>query len=90
MVQNNPEGPVCQSCGKPTNKQEDLGTNNDGSRNSEYCSFCFQKGKFTYPNINVDHMIDIYASLMMAMKDIPENEAKEAAKSFIPTLKRWK
>ena len=90
MVQNIPDGPVCQSCGKPTNKQDDLGTNDDGSRNSEYCSFCFQKGKFTYPDIKVDHMIEIYASLMMAMKDIPENEAKEAAKSYIPTLKRWK
>jgi len=54
MVQNNPEGPVCQSCGKPTNKQDDLGTNDDGSRNSEYCNFCFQKGKFTYPDIKLD------------------------------------
>ncbi len=84
------EGPVCQSCGKPMSRPDEFGTNTDGSRSDEYCSFCFQNGKFTYPNITAEHMIEIYASLMVTLKDMPENEAREMAKSLIPGLKRWK
>lgn len=32
------------------------GTNTDGSKSTMYCSFCFEKGKFTQPNITLDEM----------------------------------
>ncbi len=84
------EGKVCQSCGRPLNRPEDHGTNTDGSRNGEYCAFCYQKGNFTYPGMTRENMIEIYASLMVTMKDISEAEAKQMASSYIPDLKRWK
>jgi len=39
----------CQSCGMPM-KQDPQGgsTNADGSRNMEYCSYCYKSGKFTW------------------------------------------
>ena len=30
----------CESCGMPLDSNEVLGTNNDNSRNEEYCIYC--------------------------------------------------
>ena len=35
----------CQSCGMPLSP-EVLGTNADGSKNEEYCMYCYKDGKF--------------------------------------------
>jgi hypothetical protein len=32
------------------------GTNADGSRSSEYCSLCYENGKFHNPDMTVDEM----------------------------------
>ena len=38
---------MCQSCGMPMNKDpQGGGTNADGSKNSKYCSYCYQNGAF--------------------------------------------
>ena len=40
---------ICQSCGMPLKKDPNGGgTNADGSKNEMYCSYCYQKGDFTY------------------------------------------
>ena len=35
----------CQSCGMPLT-EEVLGTNADGSKNEDYCMYCYKDGKF--------------------------------------------
>lgn len=80
---------ICQSCGKPIHKPEDFGTNTDGSKNSDYCVYCFKNGKLTNPHITMDQMIDIAAVLMATFMKISEKEGKEKAKIKIPKLKRW-
>ena len=89
MAPNNSESTACQSCGKPLSKPEDFGTNADGNKNDEYCSHCFQSGKFTYPNITMEEMIEISAVLMMSLAFMDEAEATSKAKKTIPKLKRW-
>jgi hypothetical protein len=50
-----PKGPFCQSCGMPLSRDQlGGGTNADRSRSTEYCSHCYQSGRFTEPNISVD------------------------------------
>ncbi len=40
---------MCQSCGMPLSKDpKGGGTNIDGSNNRDYCSYCYQSGKFTF------------------------------------------
>jgi len=34
---------ICQSCGMPMQKNEDFATNTDGSKNEEYCHFCYKE-----------------------------------------------
>ena len=49
----------CQSCAMPMSKKEDFGTEADGSLSQEYCVYCYQKGKFTNPNITMEEMLAI-------------------------------
>jgi Putative zinc ribbon domain len=46
----------CQSCGMPLKKDpQHGGTFSDGTKSELYCSYCFQKGTFTF-NGTVDEM----------------------------------
>ena len=46
----------CQSCGMPLT-EEVLGTNADGSKNEDYCMYCYKDGKFLQ-ECTMDEMIE--------------------------------
>ena len=52
----------CQSCGMPLT-EEVLGTNADGSKNEEYCMYCYRDGQFLQ-DCTMDEMIEHCAQLM--------------------------
>ncbi len=79
---------ICQSCGMPLQKDEDLGTNADHSKNNEYCHYCYSKGKFT-EDLTMDQMIEKIAGFHKLM-NMTKEEANELAKKILPKLKRWK
>lgn len=79
---------ICQSCGMPMGKPEDFGTNADGSKNKEYCNFCFQKGKFTDEGITMEQKIEKNVQIAVKM-GWPEHNARAMAENTIPKLKRW-
>lgn len=84
----------CQSCGMPLDNPEILGTNSDGSKNEEYCVYCFKDGEFTN-NFTMDQMIDFCVQFTdefnkNSEKKVTQEEAKAMMKEFFPTLKRWK
>jgi len=80
----------CQSCGMPLSADfGNLGTNADGSKTDEYCSFCFQTGEFTNPNQTLEEMINSSIENMTRDQNMPPEKAAELANSFIPTLRRW-
>jgi hypothetical protein len=64
------------------------GSNADGSKNNEYCHFCFEKGKFTDPNVTKEQMIEKVAGIMKQM-NMPDSQIDQV-KTFIPMLKRWR
>jgi hypothetical protein len=84
----NPEVQICQSCSMPLRNERDLGTNADGSKNAEYCCFCFQNGKFTDEGATMEQKIDKMVGKAKEM-NIPENQARKMAERILPTLKRW-
>ncbi len=69
----------------PMETTASFGTNNDGSRNEDYCTYCYQKGRFTDPDITVDQMIAKCVGMTRQL-NIPESQFKQ----IIPTLKRWR
>lgn len=82
----------CQSCGMPLSEDfGNLGTEQDGSSNSEYCSFCYQNGGFTNPDQTLEEMIQSSIENMTSSDlKMPVEKATDLANSFIPTLGRWK
>ncbi len=66
-----------------------FGTNSDGSEAREYCTFCFQKGKFTKPGQTLDEMIGSSVKFMTANLGFTEEKARELSNEIIPKLKRW-
>lgn len=84
----------CQSCGMPLNSIELFGTNADGSKNEEYCLYCYKDGNFTVDcsmaemiEISVKHMKE---SGLLKEQNKTEDEARKFMHSFFPELKRWK
>jgi hypothetical protein len=78
----------CQSCGMPLSKDDQGGgTEADGTRSAMYCSHCYQRGKFTLPDITANQMIDLVKGKMKEMH-VPGFLTYFITRN-IPKLKRW-
>ena len=47
----------CQSCGMILVKNSDKGTECDGSKSEEYCTFCYQKGEFVQ-ELSIEELVE--------------------------------
>ena len=84
----------CQSCGMPLTRNEDCGTNADGSINFDYCKFCYADGKFLQ-DVTMEGMIDHCAQFVDEInkqmpKPMTQEEYKQMMRGFFPMLKRWR
>lgn len=86
-----PEGTFCQSCGMPLIKKEDHGTEADGSQSEKYCTYCYQNGKFTGPEITLDEMIEISAKGWSDQDaNVSLEQARAQLKQMLPYLEGWR
>ena len=74
--------------------QEILGTNADGSKNEDYCMYCYKDGKFLQ-DCTMDEMIEFCSQFVDEVnknmpKPMTKDEYKGMMRQFFPTLKRWK
>jgi len=74
--------------GEPSDKAF-YGIEADGTFSLLYCKFCYKNGVFAEPELTLEGMIEKSVSHMTRVLKIPEEQAKEAARSTIPRLKRW-
>lgn len=86
------EPKFCQSCGMPLT-EEVLGTNADGSKNEEYCKYCYLNGTFNC-KISMEEMADYCSQFLdqfneCSGKNYTREEYKQFLLSFYPKLKRW-
>ena len=84
----------CQSCGMPLTKNEDCGTNEDGSINFDFCQYCYKDGKFLQ-ECTMDEMIEHCSQFIDEVnKNMPtpmtKEEYKQMMRGFFPMLKRWR
>ena len=80
---------TCQSCGMPMSAREHFGTEADGSPSKDYCTYCYQDGAFTAPDITIDEMAKIGGGMMSQMYAIPAEKAEAFVKEQLSCLKRW-
>ena len=71
-----------------------LGTNQDQTKNEEYCIYCFKDGSFTQ-EMTMDEMIHHCAQFIdefnkNAEQKMTKDEAIAQMKAYFPQLKRWK
>jgi len=83
----------CQSCGMPLT-EEVLGTDADGSKNEEYCMYCYREGKFLQ-DCTMDEMIEHCAQFVGDFNKgngthISREEYIGQMKMYFPHLKRWR
>ena len=86
------EQKFCQSCGMPLT-EEILGTNADGSKNEEYCIYCFKDGAFT-SDFTMEEMVEFCAQFVdefnkNAGQNLTKEEYKAMLRQYYPSLKRW-
>jgi hypothetical protein len=73
----------------PMHKPHDFGSEADGSRSKEYCSFCFSDGQFTAPNATMQEMIDKGVEIVVRDGIMPAEMARAVMAQTIPGLRRW-
>lgn len=85
------EEKYCQCCAMPIGTNNGMyGFNADGSKNEDYCKYCFENGVFT-ADCTMDEMIEFCVPHMVSSHPaMTETEARNAMKEFFPTLKRWR
>lgn len=84
---------ICQSCGMNMKAPEDFGTNADGTKNEEYCHYCYQNGAFTR-NVTMDEMLETNLKFLdhwnaETGNNFTQEEARPILREFLSTLKRW-
>ncbi len=81
----------CQSCGMPMGKTDELyGTEKDGSKSADYCSYCYQDGAFTFDG-SMEEMVEICVPPMVENSpSMTEDAARGMMKQILPMLKRWR
>jgi len=78
----------CQSCSMPLDNPELSGTEKDGSKNNEYCKYCYENGAFVNPNMNLKEMTNLVITQMETMNI--DSKTIDMAVSSLPNLKRWR
>ncbi len=78
---------ICQSCSMPLNDTALLGTEKDGAKNQEYCTYCYKDGAFVNPNMSLSEMKTLIKEKMGQMHIDPATI--KMAEETLPYLKRW-
>lgn len=74
----------------PLVQPEDHGLNADGSRNEDYCHYCWSEGKFTSEE-TMEEMIESCVPHVSEGNPFPDaDSARAAMKELFPKLRRWK
>ncbi len=82
----------CQSCGMPLT-DDVLGTNADGSKNEEYCIYCYKDGAFT-GDFTMEEMAEFCTQFVDEYntntgQNLTREEYKQHLLKYFPNLKRW-
>jgi len=79
---------ICQSCCMPLPDDSMLGTEKDGSKNQDYCKYCYKDGAFVNPDMTLKEMTEFVQKKMKELHiDAP---VISNVVQTLPFLKRWK
>jgi len=73
----------------PMVRDEDFGTEKDGSKSADYCCYCYRDGEFINPDMTLEEMIEFCSKKMEELGVMTYDEARKMNEQFLPILKRW-
>ena len=82
------ENKICQSCSMPITDSEQFGTNQDDSKNEDYCIYCYKNGKFI-DDVTMEKYIEMNISYYEQAGMTSEEQMRKHCETVFPTLKRW-
>lgn len=82
------EQKFCQSCAMPMTSEEQFGTNENGSKNLDYCIYCYKDGDFV-EKVGMDEFIE-KCSQFGEQAGMTNAEMRVHCQKVFPELKRWK
>ena len=71
----------------PLDNSEMLGTERDGTKNQEYCKYCYRQGAFVNPDMTLGQMSSFITTKMKSMN--MNEDIIQKAVSSLPYLNRW-
>ena len=71
----------------PISQEEYIATNKNGSKNNDYCVFCFKDGSFVH-DMNLDEYIE-YNMQFASEAGMSKEDFRNYCNTTLPTLKRW-
>lgn len=80
---------ICQSCGMPMATDEMKGNNKDGTKNEEYCIYCYPNGAFNKPDETFEEMLETCIPFYVKEQGVSEDVAREQITATLKPLKRW-
>lgn len=82
---------LCQSCAMPMSEDAHFGTEKDGTKSEDYCTYCYQNGEFVGGDATMEEFIEMCIKPCLDQKVYPDADtARAEMMKFFPTLKRWK
>lgn len=81
------EQKICQSCAMPLTSEEMFAIEKDGSKNEDYCKWCYKDGEFV-DNVSMEEYIEM-CSKFGEQAGMTNEQMKEYCAKVFPTLKRW-
>ena len=79
---------ICQSCGMPIDDENLWGTNQDGSKNPDYCIYCYKDGDFLQ-KVTMTEYIEMMIPFA-SQAGMTGEQMRTFCENVYPTLKRWK
>ncbi len=81
---------MCQSCAMPMTEDAQFGTNKDGTKNEDYCSYCYADGAFVGGDSTMEEVIETCVKPCLDYGVYPDADTARAAMMVsFPKLKRW-
>ena len=77
---------ICQCCGMPLDDSL-ISKEENGEFNEDYCKWCYDKGNYTYHNM--DDLINVCIPHMVN-ENFSEDAARSYMKNILPNLEYWK
>ena len=80
---------ICQSCAMHMNEDALFGKNADGTKNEDYCCYCYPNGDFGVDE-TMEEMIETCIPFRVPQVYPDAETARKEMLQYYPTLLRWK